>query len=249
MDVQPRIDALLSRQQVPLIEGMLLLNEVLICQPHSTANAGINSTFYVFLDGGAEAFHKPFAGVVVNTASLYDQHPDAVPINECAAWRLASALGGPVASIVGPCVMRSISGRAGSLGAKRSGLPHNPEPFLVAHGQCHTAAFFDALIAQQDRHTGNYRWDPAAGTLGLIDHGFAFAVPGARCNASCFVEWRHGRGESDLTEWELAAVHALLHSHDLHGLAGVLDDEQASALAARANRMLTSATLPAVGEW
>jgi hypothetical protein len=180
MDVQPRIDLLLARQHVPLVEGALLLNDVLICQPHSTAAAGINSTFYVLFDGGGEADHKPFAGVVVNAATLYGQHPDPVPPNECAAWRLASSIGGPVAAIVAPCVMRSPFGRAGSLSAKRSGLPHNPEPFALAPDQYRAAAFFDSLVAQQDRHTGNYRWDCAAGTLGLIDHGFAFAVPGAR---------------------------------------------------------------------
>ncbi|HWD70782.1 MAG TPA: hypothetical protein VG293_11360, partial [Solirubrobacteraceae bacterium] len=98
-------------------------------------------------------------------------------------------------------------------------------------------------MAQQDRHTGNYRWDPAAGTLGLIDHGFAFAVPGARCNASCFVEWRHNQGETDLIDWELASLDVLIHSNDLHGLVGVLSDEQASALHDRACRMRANGTI------
>lgn len=249
MDVQPRIDTLLARQQVPQIEGMLLLNEVLIYQPHSTPNAGVNSTFYAYLEGGAEAFHKPFGGVLVNTASLFGQHPDAVPINECAAWRLASALGGYVAALVGPCVMRSISGHPGSLSAKRSGNPREPEPFVNAPHQCRTAAFFDALIAQQDRHPGNYRWDPAAGLLGLIDHGFAFATPGELCNASCFVDWRHRQDDLSLDPWELAALDGLLASPDLHGLLGVLADDQAQALIDRAVRMRQAEKLLAVGEW
>lgn len=123
---------MLARQQTPLVEGALLLDAVVLCQPHSTAAAGVNSTFYVLRDGGGEAVHKPFAGVVVNSGALYGRDPDSVPLNECAAWRLASSLGGLVAAIVAPCVMPSISGRAGSLSAKRSGQPHTPEPFAVA---------------------------------------------------------------------------------------------------------------------
>jgi len=34
----------------------------------------------------------------------------------------------------------------------------------------------DALIAQQDRHLDNARFD--GDSLGLIDHGFSFALPG-----------------------------------------------------------------------
>lgn len=119
---------------------------------------------------------------------LYGHHPDSVPLNECVAWRVASCVGGVVASIVAPCVMRSISGTAGSLSARRVGFPRAPEPFAAVPAQCRAAAFFDSLIAQQGRHVGNYRWDPAARLLGLIDHGFAFA--GMRFNPPAL--WRGG---------------------------------------------------------
>jgi hypothetical protein len=203
----------------------------------------------VALDSGVEAFHKPFNGIDVNAATLYGQQPDAVPINECAAWRLASRLGGVVAEIVAPCVMRSISGSAGSLSARRLGFPHRPEPFTAAPDQCHAAAFFDCLIAQQDRHVGNYRWEPGARRLGLIDHGFAFAVPGARFNASCFVHWRHAGHQPALDDWERSALEVLLQSGDLHGLAGVLADDQASALHDRAQRMVSAGAILGAGEW
>ncbi len=105
-DFQPRIDELLERQQIPLVEGSLLIDDVVLYEPHSTPARGVNSTFFVALDRGDQAFHKPFPGVDVNAATMYGQNPDWVPINECAAWRLASRLGGPVAAIVAPCVMQ-----------------------------------------------------------------------------------------------------------------------------------------------
>lgn len=249
MDVQPRIDVLLERQQAPLVEGSLLIRDVIMYEPHSTSAPGVNSTFFVALDDGSEAFHKPFSGINVNAAGLYGQHPDSVPLNECAAWRLASSLGSVVAKIVAACVMRSISGTAGSLSARRTGFPHAPEPFTVAPDQCRAAAFFDALIAQQDRHVGNYRWDPAARLLGLIDHGFAFAIPGSRFNASCFVNWRHDHNDDMLDEWEHSALELLLNSNDLHGLAGVLADDQAVALHDRAQRMRSEGRILNLGEW
>jgi hypothetical protein len=180
---------------------------------------------------------------------LYGHHPDSVPLNECVAWRVASCVGGVVASIVAPCLIRSISGTAGSLGARRVGFPRAPEPFAAVPEQCRAAAFFDSLIAQQDRHVGNYRWDPAARLLGLIDHGFAFAVAGMRFNASCFVAWRHAQDAPALDEWELASLDLLLHSDDLHRLATVLTDEQRDALYARAQRMRDAGAILHVGEW
>jgi hypothetical protein len=110
--------------------------------------------------------------------------------------------------------MRSISGTAGSLSARR-----------------------------------NYRWDPAARLLGLIDHDFAFAVPGARFNASCFVHWRHEHNDHTLDEWEHAVLELLLHSNDLVGLAGVLADDQAAALYERGRRMRAEGRIPNLGEW
>jgi hypothetical protein len=168
VDVQDRIDQLIERQRAPLVEGLLLVKDVVLCQPHSTPTLGVNSTFFVVLDGAHEAFHKPFAGVSTHAAVQYGQDPDSVPLNECAAWRLAAQLGGLVAEIVAPCVLRSISGSAGSPSARRVGHPHAAEPFLVAPDQCRAAAFLDSLIAQQDRHMGNYRWDPHDSRLGLI---------------------------------------------------------------------------------
>lgn len=249
MDVQDRINLLLERQTAPLIEGILLTQNVVLCQRHTTANPGSNEVFFVVLDGNHQAFHKPFPGVNVPLAQLYGQDPDSVPLNECAAWRLASGIGGLVTDVVTPCILRSISGTAGSLIAHRAGMPLTHEPFLVAPDQCRAAAFFDSLIAQQDRHMKNFRWDPHTTQLGLIDHGFAFAAPGWRFNSSSFVEWRHQADDPQLSDWELASLEQLRTSGDLHGLAGILTPEQADALDQRATRMLSSGELLPLGDW
>ena len=71
---------------------------------------------------------------------------------------------------------------------------------------CLPAAFFDSLIAQQDRHDGNWRWDGER--LTLIDHGYAFALPRAILNYSDFVVARHRHGAASL----LAEEHDVLSS-------------------------------------
>jgi hypothetical protein len=109
----------------------------------------------------------------------------------CAAWRLAHRLGPPYSRLVAPCVLREHEGEAGALSARQYGLSLTPAPFERVPEDCFAAAFFDSLIAQQDRHRGNYRWDPENDKLGLIDHGFSFAhQPDQFFNRSVFVTWR-----------------------------------------------------------
>jgi hypothetical protein len=52
------------------------------------------------------------------------------------------------------------------------------------------------MIGQQDRHPGNWRWD--GNRLTLIDHGYAFAMPGQILNHSDLVAARHGHGAGAL---------------------------------------------------
>jgi hypothetical protein len=47
----------------------------------TTTSPGVNSTYFVALEGVSEAFHKPFAGVDANASMLYGHHPDSVPLN------------------------------------------------------------------------------------------------------------------------------------------------------------------------
>jgi hypothetical protein len=248
MSLQKRVDELESRQGSPA-EEHLIYARIAEYEVHGTENPGINSTYYVRLEGGAEGFHKPFAGVDVPAAQYYGHHPDEVPLHECAAWRLALRLGGPYSELVAPCVLRDHEGEVGALSARQYGLPLSGEPFQQVPDACFAAAFFDSLIAQQDRHRGNYRWDPDAPKLGLIDHGFAFAKPGQFFNKSVFVVWRWEQGAAELTDGERVLLRGLLDSGDLYGLAWFLLPEEADALAARARRMLEQGTILGPGEF
>src|SRR5207244_3944398 len=99
-------------------------------------------------------------------------------------------------------VLREISGEEGSLCLLAEGRPAVHAPFSIAPDQITAAAFFDSLIAQQDRHAGNYRWDSQAQRLWLIDHGFSFARPGDLLNATIFVEFRWALQHEALTRDE-----------------------------------------------
>ncbi|HEY7967984.1 MAG TPA: hypothetical protein VID68_13255 [Solirubrobacteraceae bacterium] len=182
-------------------------------------------------------------GVNVHYATAFGHHRDQLPINECAAWRLAFALGDPLNRIVAPCVMWSYAGEPGSLTRRLEGVSRVLDPFTAVPEQCRAAAFFDALIAQQDRHTGNMRWDAAARALGLFDHGYAFSLPGHRCNAARFVEWRWSQVAQALEDWEKAALQRLVIDPTLLGLDSILRPERAQALRVRAEHMLLAGEL------
>jgi succinate dehydrogenase flavin-adding protein (antitoxin of CptAB toxin-antitoxin module) len=99
------------------------------------------------------------------------------------------------------------------------------------------AGFFDALIGNQDRHAGQFRYDESNGALGLIDHGFSFPVQGAYCRGAYFQDFRR-RSAPRLTDDERHALERLLDDADLFGLAGVLEPDRAERLRWRAQRML-----------
>lgn len=98
-------------------------------------------------------------------------------------------------------------------------------------------ASFDALIGNQDRHAGQFRYDADERALGLLDHGFSFPVEGALCRGAYFQDFRR-RQHSGLTGDELAALERLLGDPELFGLAGVLEPDRAARLRWRAQRML-----------
>ena len=248
MDITDQLEALLGQQGMSAVERDLLDSDIQVYDP-ATTSPGINSTFYVLLAGGTEAFHKPFAGVSVSTAGMYGHEPDQVPLNECFAWRLVAALGAPYSDLAPVCVLRSIHGEAGSLSLRQLGEAPGGEPFLDAPEQCEAAAFFDALIAQQDRHLGNFRWDAEASRLGLIDHSYAFACPGDYVNATAFVAWRHAEAREALSERERGALTAVAESSDLLGLAELLAPARAEALRGRAEAMLRRGMILEPGEF
>jgi hypothetical protein len=137
--------------------------------------------------------------------------------------------------LVAPCVLRDYAGDDGALLLQAPGWPDDPAP-TQNPTWCLPAAFFDSLIAQQDRHPGNWRWD--GNRLTLIDHGYAFALPGDILNHSDLVAARHAHGAAVLLLEERDALDRLLAHPELLGLVTFLLDDRAEALANRARRML-----------
>ncbi|MDE3102668.1 MAG: hypothetical protein KGJ98_10585 [Chloroflexota bacterium] len=245
-----RIQNLSTLQGGTPIEDAMINGAKLAYAPHGTANRGVNSTYAARIDGvPVVCFHKQFAGVDVAIANTYSQSPDSAPVNECAAWLLAKALGPPYIDLVPPCVYRVIDGQPGSLALGIIGHAHEQTPLARGHAQGEAAAFFDALIAQQDRHGANYRWDPGSGRLHLIDHGYAFAVPRAFLNQSHLLQARWGNKAEALTAAEIDALQRTLAAPDLFGLASVLEAPRADALVDRVKRMLARSALMRPGEF
>jgi hypothetical protein len=234
VNIDSQIAAVTAAQGALTIERRML-GEAFSGPPAPTSTQGVNATMQLKLASGDVVFHKPFSGVHVANAIAFGQTGETPPLHEAAAWRLAVSLGPPWREIMAPCVLRAHAGEDGSLALQASGWPRDVAPTLNPTW-CLPAAFFDSLIAQQDRHDGNWRWD--GGRLTLIDHGYAFALPGAILNYSDFVVARHGHDAAGLLAEERDALTRLLGDPDLLGMARFLPPDRARALADRAERML-----------
>lgn len=253
MNFQERIQALLAvyADRASLLERGLFTEVVLSCQPHATANPGGNETYLVVFASRAEAIFKPFEGQNPATCANYQQDPYEVVLHEVAAWRLAEAMGGPWDQLLPTAVFRNIGAiGAGAVINKRRGIPVAlPTVLEQAQAQADAAALWDALVGQQDRHTSNFRYEAETRTLALIDHGYAFALPGHRCNASVFVAERAAANRRALHPHETQALQQLLASPDLHGLRRFLDAPRVNALQTRAESMLARQEIPPLGAY
>jgi hypothetical protein len=208
----------LQQFQPTLLEGRLLRAEVVSDSPvrNQTANAGTNNTTAVILadsSGPLAAFHKPLDGIDAAQAARYGHDRHSAIVNESAAWLVAKALGPPYRDMVPDVVVRSIwpksPGAVGGYGALTVEAPGEAKQAAPQQNpaECDPAAFFDALIGQQDRHEANYRWQP--GQLGLLDNAYSFAAPGYLQWASDFVQVRHKEGRTALDPNELALLRRL----------------------------------------
>jgi hypothetical protein len=257
-----RIGVLLLTQatQPNPLEDLLLRDDIGNYRPAPSSTPHENSTNIADLRSGDRSFHKPLRGVKGTLAKRYGHDRLTVALNECAAWRLARSLGPPYDELVPTTVLRfhevdaatrllylEIDDGWGSLSSEQQGNSLDPSP-LQDPAVNDPAAFFDALIAQQDRHLAQYHWDPAIKRLGLIDHGFAFARPEDILNASVFLEQRRAEGRAVLEAPELAALEAIEEA-DLVGLRDILDPDQGDALASRIARMRSSGELIEPGDW
>jgi hypothetical protein len=130
----------------------------------------------------------------------------------------------------------------------RDGGP-DPVVFREAPAQIHAVAFWHALIGQQDRHGGNFQYDPTARRLAAIDSAFAFVRPGDFINnGSLFIEYRRSTNGDMLDGEEKNTLQDLL-DHDFTGcetssrLTGPMHCKRASSGCSRRVR------LPASGEF
>lgn len=240
-DWQDRYRELAGQQGNHPLEDDLLYSEVDHWEPSITSSNRIEP---VVLKSGTKATYKPWDGLSLNVAHMYGHSLNSTMMAECAAWRLASALGPPVEALVPVCVWRDLTPNTGSLAEWRPGRELlGGRVIQNAPDQAWAAAFFDALVGQQDRHESNLLWSPTLDGLGLHDNGYTFARPGDHRNSSFFVGARWAHGDQALAQEEEDALRKLLGSSDLHGLALCLEDDRAQALADRARRMLDSGTL------
>lgn len=236
-EVQDQVEAIVQTQGDHRDERSLLAGSV---QRATPAPGGSNETVRVELGNGMVGYHKSFSGLDDETADDYGQDSAQQPIHEVAAWHLAKQLGGTWEEIVPPVVIREINGQMGSFALERPGRTGSHQGW-TASPEWRAAAFYDALIGQQDRHPNNYL--VAGDRISLIDHGYAFARPGDYKNYSWFQDARIDAGSAALTVEERAALDRLLNSEDTLGMDRMLQPARAKALRARAVRMRSTGRL------
>lgn len=231
------------------LEHLLLGDRVLTIAANNTGNRGASITYLVVLESRRQAIFKPFGGQHPNACANYQQDPFEAITHEVAAWRLAHALGPPWDQLVPTAVLRDLQGPGpGVLINWRRGSP-DPTVFEQANAQVCAAAFWDALIGQQDRHATNFRYDAEARRLALIDNAFAFARPNDLHNQSLFLAYRRSAHMVPLTKHEISALEAILESDDLLGLRAFIAGDRANALESRVREMFERKMLPLPGNF
>lgn len=90
---------------------------------HVGPAGGTNQTRLVELADNTRADAKPFSGVNGRLAADFGHSSREQPLHEVAAWRLASFLEPPWATLVPPCVLRPIGGQLAAVGAERFDVP------------------------------------------------------------------------------------------------------------------------------
>lgn len=124
---------------------------------------GISQTFTVQLKDGTTAVWKPDSG------AGEESHQ-----KEVGAWEVAQIVGN--SDMAAPTVTRTIGRNIGSLqlmepGTTAYNLDYDTDK--LNHDQIERAAIFDYVIANGDRHDGNWMVD--GNNIHLIDHNLAFA--------------------------------------------------------------------------
>lgn len=249
-ELQERINALqaATANGSPL-EHVMLHEPVLDTSPNGTSNPGASMTYVVVFQSRRQAILKPFDGQNPSVCANFQQDRFAAITHEVAAWRLAYALGGHWEQLIPTAVLRNMDEQGpGVLVNWRDGSPDS-DVFNEARAQVHAAAFWDALIGQQDRHASNFRYDHNSRRLALIDNAFTFARPNDLNNGSVFLARRRSEHASSLTTQEKDALETVLNSSDLLGMRRFIAEDRAEALEARANKILACGMLPLPGDF
>jgi hypothetical protein len=250
MSLQDRINRLQAATAGgPPFEQVMLHEDILHTSPNETPNRGVSATYVVIFESRRQAIFKPFGGQHPNACFHYGQDAMEAITHEVVAWRLAYALGPPWEQIVPAAVLRDVPDVGpGVLVNWRAG---NPDLSVLtdATAQAFAAAFWDALIGQQDRHAKNFRYDAERRRLAAIDNAFAFARPGDFYHDSLFLRYRRTQHALSLTPREKEALDAFLESDDLYGLHGFLAPDRAYALVGRAETMRKNGVLPVPGAY
>jgi hypothetical protein len=103
----------------------------------------------------------------------YGHTPLSTTISECAAWQLAKHLGAPWSDLVVTAVLKwhelpdTGNVEVGAASLYRGGEAGKQTFYQAVPDQVSAAAFFDALIGQQDRHKGNVLWYEPQATIYL----------------------------------------------------------------------------------
>ncbi len=254
MTEQEQVDALYAIQGFDHeLEAELHRARILSVRRFDSEHVHVSTAYELILDSGHLCVFKLADGLLEAAANglylgkqalvQYEHTPVSTTISECAAWQLAKQLGPPWSDLVVPTVMKfpphaeTGTPMVGAASVFRGGEAGRRGFYEAVPDEVSAAAFFDALIGQQDRNKGNVLWYEERQVIYLIDHSFSFARTGGRHGASDLVEWRWSRGSRRLTQGELDALAGLLASSDLLTLRRFLAPERADALAARARRM------------
>jgi hypothetical protein len=240
------VDALIAEQGMTG-EERALLDAELSSFERTGAGVAVNEVWRLELGAAREgAYFKPINGLNQSVAYHFGHTRESAFLSEVSAYRLACALGEPFAALVPPCVVRSfpeIDAHApGALASERFD-DRRDEVFFRAPDLVLRGAFFDALIANQDRSRTNMLFDTGRNDLALIDHGFAFAREGDVINASVLLGWRRTAGLVELSQAEVDALERLVYHEALLGLRRYLEPDRAEALEVRARRMLETGRL------
>jgi hypothetical protein len=211
-------------------------------QDHSLGTNEVRRVEYV---NGRVGYFKPFSGLNQSTATAFGQDAAVQPLHETAAYQLARDLGSPWSRMVPQCVLRQVEGRLGSVIEQATGDPPYQASAPVSYAEVCAAAFFDAVIGQQDRHEGNF-FVTQSGRIELVDHGFTFARDGDALNWSEFVRLRQAI-RPRLIDPERAALDRMINSSDLLGIADVIGADRAFAMRRRIMVMRSIDAVPQPG--